>query len=349
MPKWWKCLAILLALAVQQLMQQRGVALADNVSADGYQLSEPVSHGNLTIYFVYGPSRGGPVPLTLEEALQQRTVVVRETGEVNELSVENVGDQETFVQAGDIVKGGRQDRVLSVSLVLPPHSGVIPISSFCVEAGRWSGRGGEDAQTFAGSSAALPSRAARLRMAETVAAAKSAVPGGQQEIWRSVAEIQSKLSRNLGAPVAAPRSSTSLQLMLENRQLVGEQAAYIAPLEPAGTARDDIVGFVFAVNGRINSADIYPSNALFRKMWPKLLRRSATEAIGDRAEVSEPAPPIAGVRAFISGANSAPAVEAKTGEYAHETVRENATTYAVEARPARAAVDGWIHRSYLAK
>ena len=140
MPKSWKYLAILLVLVVPQ----RGSAQADSVGPDGYRLSEPVSHGNLAIYFIHGASRGGPVPLTLEEALQHKTIVVRETGQVNELSTENTGDRDIFIQAGDIVKGGQQDRVLSVSRILPSHSGAIPISSFCVEAGRWSARGGED-------------------------------------------------------------------------------------------------------------------------------------------------------------------------------------------------------------
>ena len=230
MPKSWKYLAILLVLVVPQ----RGFAQADSVGPDGYRLSEPVSHGNLAIYFIHGASRGGPVPLTLEEALQHKTIVVRETGQVNELSIENTGDRDIFIQAGDIVKGGQQDRVLSVSRILPSHSGAIPISSFCVEAGRWSARGGEDSRTFADSSTALPSRAARLRIAESLAANKGAVASGQQEIWRNVAEIQTKLSSNLGVPVAAPRSSTSLQLSLENEQLASEQRAYIAALEAKG-------------------------------------------------------------------------------------------------------------------
>ena len=35
----------------------------------------------LATYFIHGASRGGPVPLTLEEALQHKTIVVRETGQ----------------------------------------------------------------------------------------------------------------------------------------------------------------------------------------------------------------------------------------------------------------------------
>ena len=66
-----------------------------------------------------------------------------ETGQVNELAIENVSpDRAVFVQAGDIVKGGRQDRVFSQDLVLKPRSGRVPIDAFCVESGRWRQRGG---------------------------------------------------------------------------------------------------------------------------------------------------------------------------------------------------------------
>ena len=50
---------------------------------------------------------------------------------------------------------------------------------------------------------------------------------------------------------------------------------------PLPEKETDVVGYVFAVNGKLNSADLYPSNALFRKMWAKLLRASATEAIAE--------------------------------------------------------------------
>src|SRR6185312_2171094 len=125
----------------------------------GYRVSGPLTHENLSIYFLHGKSAEGAVPLTLEEAMLKGAVRVDETGSVNQLSIENLGGQEVFIQAGDIVKGGKQDRVLSVSLVLPPHSGVVPITAFCVEHGRWSKRGYEDAQAFNSAAASLPSRA----------------------------------------------------------------------------------------------------------------------------------------------------------------------------------------------
>ena len=89
----------------------------------GIQVSGPIVHDNLAIYLVHGSGGGGGVPLTLQEALAKGVVKVHETGSVNALTVENTGKDEVFVQAGDIVKGGQQDRVLSVDLLLPPRSG----------------------------------------------------------------------------------------------------------------------------------------------------------------------------------------------------------------------------------
>ena len=144
--------------------------------ADEYRVTGPVIHENLAIYLVHGKSAAGPVPLTLDEALGKRIVKVHETGNVNELQIENLGSDEVFVQSGDIVKGGKQDRVLTVSLVLPPRSGRIPIASFCVEQGRWAARGKEDAKTFATASAVVPSREAKIAMKAPMPAVPAPAP-----------------------------------------------------------------------------------------------------------------------------------------------------------------------------
>src|ERR1700722_2499143 len=133
-------------------------------AADGLSVTGPIVHDNLAVYLLHGPAAGGGIPLTLQEALAKGSVKVRETGSVNELTVENVGSDEVFVQAGDIVKGGRQDRVLSVDLLLPPRSGQVSIAAFCVEQGRWTARGNEDARQFASAGSAMPSHEAKVAM-----------------------------------------------------------------------------------------------------------------------------------------------------------------------------------------
>src|SRR5215468_2144677 len=240
---------------------------------EAYRISGPVVHENLQIYFVHGKSADGPVPLTLQEALANGSAQVRETGNVNQLEVENTGDTEVFIQSGDIVKGGRQDRVLTVSLIIPPHSGPLPIASFCVEQGRWSGRGREDTRRFETAAASVPSREAKIAMKAPVVAAVPPtgapsqphaaylssldVSRRQQEMWSDVAKVQDKLSRAIAAPVAMPESRSSLQLSLENEKLKDAQSGYVKALKSAGESQDDVIGYVFAINGKLNSADLY--------------------------------------------------------------------------------------------
>ena len=346
----WNLLAAAVSLCLTPLVG--GAAQAETV--DGYRLSGPVVHGNLAIYFVHGESRSGPVPLTLAEALDKKTVDVRDIGRVNELTIENKGDEKIFIQAGDIVKGGQQDRVLAVSLLLKPRSGALSITSFCVEQGRWSARGSEAVDKFSSANAALPSRSAKLDLAGAPASTAAAPEGAsvgkrQQEIWKTVSEIQGKLTSNLSAPVAAPRSRTSLQLALENGGLERAQADYVQALQPLGEKDDDIVGFVFALNGKINSADIYPSNGLFRKMWPKLLRASVTEALGERDLPTAPPPPVATATSFLSTPVDAKTVEKGATAQGRLEMRDSATALFTQAKPAAAADGAWVHRNYLAK
>ena len=91
----------------------------------------------------------GRMYLTLREAFEQKTVVVHETSQVNELSIENRSTTHSvFVQSGEIVKGGKQDRVLARDMLLPPKSGPVPLPSHCVERGRWQQRGAESPSAF---------------------------------------------------------------------------------------------------------------------------------------------------------------------------------------------------------
>ncbi len=350
------------------------------------RVTGPVMHENVTVYFVHGASAPGPVPQTLQEALAKGTVVVHETGNVQELKIENKGSEPVFVQFGDIVKGGQQDRVLTVSMVLEPKSGQIPIGAYCVEQGRWAARGKEDVKKFALADAIIPSREAKIAMAkpsvrlggppqeaQAVASATTSRPGeaagvnserrqqrtvggdggesGQGAVWKSVSEVQRRLSEKLGASVTAEQSRSSLQLSLENEKLKTAKSAYITALEPAGLKAEDIVGVVVAVDGKLSSADVYPSNGLFRKMWPKLAHAAATEAISGKAKASD-APAIAvavtqaDVLAFLAKAEQGAPTERKLGSHAKLETRDSESVLRVEARKTDG---GFVHRNYLAK
>jgi hypothetical protein len=342
------------------------LALGFGARADDYRVTGPVIHENLAIYLVHGKSAPGPVPLTLDQALRSNAVKVHETGNVNELQIENLGSEEVFVQSGDIVKGGQQDRVLTVSLVLPPRSGRIPIASFCVEQGRWAARGKEDAKTFATASAVVPSREAKLAMKAPLPAAQpDPVPTGgvhrgalrttafasetgtrQHEVWDKVRKVQQGLSSNLGVMVNAAASQTSLQLALEHEKLKDAQAGYLAALKPAGEQDDDVVGYAFAINGKLNSAEIYPSNGLFRKMWPKLVQASVTEAIGQKNSGGEATPSGGAAQAFLEAAQKGKSSEKPLAAQTRLETRDADKSLFFETRRANGS---WAHRSYLAK
>lgn len=327
-------------------------AIADS---SGVMISGPHVHENLAVYFIHGPSAEGPVPLTLAEALEKGSVKISETGEVNELKIENTGSEAVFIQAGDIVKGGRQDRTLTMSLIVPPHSGEVPLASFCVEHGRWSGRGGEDSATFASAAEAVPSREAKLAMRAPMPAAASGAAGlgagdliyeRQGRVWDSVAKMQRKFSESINADVASPVSATSLQLALENEKLNELRSAYVKALEMAGASETDIIGYAFAVNGKLNSADIYASHGLFRKMWPKQLQAAATEAIGERGGAAKANPSTGDVKAFLDEAKRGPAKETALNDQNRLETRESDNAVYFAAAPASGS---FIHENYLAK
>src|SRR5262247_1499354 len=163
----------------------------EQFAAANYIVSGPYSHKNLTIFLLHGvDQRQDKTPLTLQEAMDRKMVVVHETGDVNNLAIENLSDEDVYVQSGDIVKGGQQDRVLALDLIVPPKSGKIQIASFCVEQGRWSGRGNEEAGYFDSSRKALNSKDLKI-------AAKYSASQG--EVWDKVARSQAKLSAGVVA------------------------------------------------------------------------------------------------------------------------------------------------------
>jgi hypothetical protein len=349
------------ALSAASFFAMTGSARA----SDAPKITGPFTHGNLSVYFVHGESAPGPVPLTLQEALDKHTVEVLETGSVNELKIKNKGDKEIFIQSGDIVKGGRQDRVVTVSFILPAKSGEVPLASFCVEHGRWSARGAESSAQFASSGEALPSREAKLAMNAPLAAPALSKSRGsndveqefargdetgerQRKVWEEVAKTQSKLSGGLKQKVTSTVSESSLQLSLENENLRESRAEYIKALEGQGTSADDIVGYVFAVNGHINSADLYPSNALFRKMWSKLLAASVTEAIGESADAAkpEPAPQASAVTDFLASAEAGKSNSQDIAGLAEQDVRDADASVFVGVRSKNGQ---WVHRNYLVK
>ena len=159
---------------------------------------------------------------------------------------------------------------------------------------------------------------------------------------------QAGLRATLGGPVVAAQSQTSLQLSLENEKLAAAKEAYVKALTTADKDGGDIVGFAFAVNGKINSADIYPSHALFAKMWTKLIDAAATEALTEKAKETGPvtAPAPEAVIALLRSARDEKPAELKLDAANTRIIRQTDKVIASETRVEGAGVP--VHRSYVA-
>jgi hypothetical protein len=314
------------------------------VKSGKYKLSGPYTHSNLAVFLIHGEDElKNKNFLTLQEAIQQKKVIVHETQQVNELSIENVSaNEEVFVQAGDIVKGGQQDRVIGYDLIVSAKSGRVPLASFCVEAGRWSGRGEESARTFAAGAAPAPTKGLKLAIRQGK---------DQHAVWENVARAQGKLGENVGLKsLRSAVSPSSLELTLETKELQQALDGYIKTLQPITEAKSDVIGFAFAVNGKVNGADIYVSHALFQKLWPMLLKGSAMEAFSEfkKDQEFDPAPAQA-VAAFLTDAEKGKAAEKEVTKRVKLIQRENPNSILFESRDAQQKSAAPVRKSYLAK
>lgn len=235
-------------------------------------VSGPYTHENLTIFLFHGPDQiDGSRYASLEEALEKKHVLVHETGTVGQLEAENLSESvDIFIQAGDVLKGGRQDRAIGIDFIVPARSGRVQVPAFCVESGRWHKRQSENVAYFSGSKHSIHAKSMRL-------AAKFAQDQGA--VWQSVSESQESLGAALKKSVHSSFSPTSYQLSVEDLDLKKRKKDYEKKLRRIVKKGSDAVGYAFYVAGQRNSADLYTSSQLFHALWNKLLEVAILEAI----------------------------------------------------------------------
>ena len=306
-----------------------------------YKISEPFAYKNLTIFLINGKDQSNKKNiLTLEEAMENKEFVVYETEDVNELAVENLSKtNDVFIQSGDIVKGGQQDRLLAVSIIIPANSGKVLIEAFCVESGRWAKRGGEDKGKFSSSNERIVTKDLKIAANKT---------RSQDAVWNEVSNAQTKLSENVGGSVNASVSATSLQLSLEDKKVKANIDKYISSLDKIIDEKKDVIGYAFAINGKINSADVYVSNSLFKKLWLKMLKASATEAVANLNAKSKSVKVVAAaVKTFLSDSEKGKSKEETVSKRTKVITREDESNVVFEAMDEKAKLI--IHKSYVKK
>jgi len=332
------------------------IAVVSAFGQTGTRVSAPYTHKNLTIFLIHGADASSSRDLiTLQEAMEMKVFIVYETDDVNELIVENISSEhDVFIQSGDIVKGGKQDRVLAISVIIPRMSGKVSIEAFCVESDRWEGRGNESKRVFSSSEERIVSKELKVATNGTVSGSGNGNGNGtgtgtgrgsQTEVWKEVANTQRNISNNVTVDVTANASASSLQLSLENKKLKKATEDLVKKFADLTKGKSDVIGYAFAINGKINSADIYVSNHLFAKVWPKMLQAAVVEAISLSDKPKAATEPTAGdISTFLAEADRGAKKERETVAKSKVITRVSKNEAVYEARD---KTDLVVHRNYV--
>ena len=284
--------------------------------SDGdWRLLDPITYENLTVFPVVSSSGSDTSNfLTLEEGLASGEVMVREQGEetllrnrnsnrqyisgpggasVNQLVLLNRTKRPLLLLSGELVSGGKQDRIIAKDRIVAPGSDPLPLDVFCVEHGRWS----------AGSQFSAAKTIVHPSVRE-----QAAVKQSQAEVWEAVSvgstaplsRVTASGGSGLGnAAPPAPRVSqselsaaireeapTQSYAKLYGSRRVGASVDVLVEevqkrfrKETSGLKGERVVGVVVAYGGEVAWSDIFASGDLFNSYWNKLMRSYAVEAV----------------------------------------------------------------------
>lgn len=357
---------LVFGLTLVYMPQERaGVAASENLSARnraakvapatlainrGWQVGAPVKHERLTLYPIISDQAVNTDQfITLDEGLRSGKVTIAEAGEsgggeVNKLMVKNRSGKMLVLIAGEIITGGKQDRIVGHDCILAASETPVPIDVFCVEHGRWearssgqdrsrnnrvdrtanagrnrgrtgSRRGGgpenanADAETLTEPPVQLESEEFALFTPGVIAPpdvrGKAQADKDQSKVWENVMATS-------GANEVVNVTGT-LNGVYENSRVARKIDSYERGLGPKLTA-SNLVGLVAAVDGKLVSADVFASPELFKAYRSKLIKSYALGAIsakGLRARRAKPAEPLS----LLGRAAGEPPAEIERGLY----------------------------------
>src|SRR5262249_2458029 len=139
------------------------------------------------------------------------------------------------------------------------------------------------------------------------------------------------------------------QLTVENEEVRNRVKPYIKALSSSTKGKKDVIGLAFAVNGVISSADLYASNELFGKLWPRLLEAAGLEALMESKEKDKvPSITAADVSPFLKDADPGKAIKIGATDRIRIVMTESEQSFYFKTLD-RKRQDAPIHRSYLKK
>ena len=314
-----------------------------------WRILDPVVYENIAIFpVVSGSSQDTSSFLTLEEGLASGEVIVSERGtvrmvrnrdgvhtipdysasaSVNQLVLINRSKRPLLLLAGELVSGGKQDRIIGKDRIVPVGAEPLPLDVFCVEHGRWTG---SSSQFTAAKTIVHPS-----------VREQAAVDQKQTEVWAAVAEgTKAKSPLASAAPSAPARLSSgvladaisseaptqSYRKIYESSRVGGSVDGFVEQVQrrfaraTSGLKGERVVGVIVAYGGEVAWSDIFASGELFHQYWSKLLRSYAVEALA-RPTLRETAS-VDDAREFLRRPNGREVQETEAGVYCWREITE---------------------------
>ncbi|TAE71473.1 MAG: hypothetical protein EAZ85_10715 [Bacteroidetes bacterium] len=203
-------------------------------------------------------------------ALSPRNQIRTEDGEVNTLMIQNICKDTIYIMAGEIIQGGKQDRVIAKDIVLPPSSPAIDVSVFCVEQGRWEYEEqkiekNKNFQKYYGTASL------KLR-------AKVEKEQNQQAVWGEV-----RRSNNENNTKTETQAYTAQNNSKDFQQ---KNQKYVDYFTKIFTNDKETIGVVVVTGNQVVGVDMFASVDLFQSQIGSLLTSYANEAITDGKEVN---------------------------------------------------------------
>jgi hypothetical protein len=322
---------------------------ASQRSEGDWRILDPVTYENISIFpVVSGSSQDTSSFLTLEEGLASGEVIVSERGatgmvrrrgevrpiavpqydsgaSVNQLVLINRAKRPLLLLAGELVSGGKQDRIIGKDRIVPVGAEPLPLDVFCVEHGRWVG---SSSQFTASKTIVHPS-----------VREQAAVDQKQTEVWAAVAG--GSTARSLAAP-SAPTARVSVDALAdtisteaptqsyrkiyEGTRIGGSVDTFVDQVQrrfaraTSGLKGERVVGVIVAYGGEVAWSDIFASGDLFQQYWNKLLRSYAVEALA-RPTLRETAS-LDDAREFLRRPNGREVLETEAGVYRWREITE---------------------------
>lgn len=199
--------------------------------------------------------------------------------DVNRLTLINRGDKPLYLMPGEIIVGGSQDRTIAEEMVIAATGEPVAIDVYCVEHGRWGAR---DLETTAvldevaelrgyvaatANTGKFVAKAGNLSKSSRLAVQSAE---GQHKVWNEVARA------NSGSGVSWASGAFTANYV--DPKVVERLKPYIEALAEVSD-QERIVGIVVAINGKLETVDVFGSTPLFRKLWPQLLKSFALDAL----------------------------------------------------------------------